>query len=72
MYGICSQLFKTSGGFTDNFFPLLEDADYNVGEYEEALPEMKLPGKIGTKKLRKIQEKAERKAMREVGDSQCR
>lgn len=43
-----------------------------MGEYEEALPEMKLPGKIGTKKLRKIQEKAERKAMREVGDSQCR
>ena len=27
---------------------------------------MKLPGKVGTKKLRRIQEKAERKAKREV------
>lgn len=41
-----------------------EDAfDEEEDELEE---EVKLPGKVGTKKLRRIQEKAERKAKREV------
>lgn len=33
---------------------------------KEEEEEVKLPGKVGTKKLRRIQEKAERKAKREV------
>ena len=37
-----------------------------LGEEEESDDEQLLTGKIGTKKLRKIQAKAERKAQREV------
>ena len=36
-------------------------------EEEEEVEELKTAGKVGTKKLRKLQEKAERKAQREVG-----
>lgn len=34
---------------------------------EEEVEEFKAAGKVGTKKLRKLQEKADRKAQREVG-----
>lgn len=37
---------------------------------DEAENELKLPGKVGTKKLRKLQMKAEKKAMREVSPFQ--
>ena len=61
--------FAKVNDFTGHFFFLnWEDADFSGEEDGEALPEMKLPGKIGTKKLKRIQEKAEKKAMREVGD----
>lgn len=36
-------------------------------EEEEEVEELKTAGKVGTKKLRKLQEKADRKAQREVG-----
>lgn len=45
-----------------------EEGDGVDDEREEGLPveEARALGKVGTKKLRKIQDKAERKAMREV------
>ena len=49
-----------------------DDEGEGEGDMEEGLEELDQPkftGKIGTKKLRKIQEKAEKKAMREVGGS---
>lgn len=39
---------------------------FDEEEEDELEEEVKLPGKVGTKKLRRIQEKAERKAKREV------
>ena len=44
-----------------------DEGDAFDEEEEDELEEgVKLPGKVGTKKLRRIQEKAERKAKREV------
>lgn len=53
--------------------PILEEEEgEDTGRVEELTEELvereevKVGGKVGTKKLRRIQEKAERKAMREV------
>ncbi len=45
---------------------LEEDGDHDNDEEEEPGDEKIPTGKIGTKKLRRIQEKAEKKAVREV------
>lgn len=53
-----------------SIFPTLncfiDEEDAFDGEEDDVEEEVKLPGKVGTKKLRRIQEKAERKARREV------
>ena len=50
-----------------------EEGDGVDDEREEGLPveEARALEKVGTKKLRKIQDKAERKAMREVREEDC-
>ncbi len=49
-----------------------EDGDDDIDGEEEPGDEKIPTGKIGTKKLRRIQEKAEKKAMREVLYLWCR
>ena len=53
-------IFLTFNCFTD------EGDAFDGEEDDDVEEEVKLPGKVGTKKLRRIQEKAERKAKREV------
>ena len=60
----------TIGGTRQRVFfqlsTVLDEEDAFDWEEDDVEEEVKLPGKVGTKKLRRIQEKAERKAKREV------
>ena len=47
------------------------DADLSDVDVDDVDVQQQYDGKIGTKKLRKLEEKAARKAQREVCKSQC-